>query len=54
MNEDEILKLLRDRLSISVEPIWGSYAKRLKVSLKLDHEEISSDEIDMSEIREDF
>lgn len=54
MNEDEIIELIKNRLSITVEPKWGSYSKRLKVSLKLDDETISTDEIDMSEIREDF
>lgn len=54
MNEDEILEMLKSRLSIHLSPSWGEYRKRLEVELRLDNEVISSDTVDMSDIREDF
>ena len=54
MNEAEILELIKSRLTIHITPSWGEYRKRLEVELRLDNETISSDTVDMSDIREDF
>lgn len=54
MDEKDILDLIRDRLKITITPEWAEFNKRLKVSLTLDGTVISSDSIDLSEIRSDF
>lgn len=54
MNEEAILELIKSKVTIHIEPHWGQYHKSLKVELRLDNVPFTSDEVAMSEIREDF
>jgi hypothetical protein len=54
MNHDDVMRLIKTRLSVRIDSKWGQYKKEIKVSLLLDNEEISSDSIPVDEVREDF
>ena len=54
MNEESIIQLIKDKMTIRISPHWGQFIKELKVELLLDGKVISEDSIAMDEIRSDF